>query len=153
MEWHHRGRLSKLMCLFLQIYVYHLILRSKILVEHRILIYKLYWTKTSTTDAYVGDRNPCRITTTVNWCIILMKQKRILISIYHLMHDTYTTCILISKFLSTEGITCSISPVDATTLILPTEDLILMSKHSIAPSSPPQATKPWTLLNYKVKPH
>lgn len=57
-------------------------------------------------------------------------------------NTTLLTYILISKFLLTEEITCSISPVDATVLILPTDDLVLMSKHSTAPSSPPQATNP-----------
>lgn len=38
--------------------------------------------------------------------------------------------------------TWSASPAGATALILAAEDLILMSKHSTAPSSPPQAISP-----------
>lgn len=43
------------------------------------------------------------------------------------------------------------SPAGPTAFILPTGDFILKSKHSTAPSSPPQATKPWSLLKFQTK--
>ena len=41
---------------------------------------------------------------------------------------------------------CTSSSADGTASTLPIDDLVLMSKHSTAPSSPPQATNPWSLL-------
>lgn len=48
--------------------------------------------------------------------------------------------------LQMENSTWPSSSAAATALILPTDDLALVSKHSTAPSSPPQATNPWRLL-------
>lgn len=45
------------------------------------------------------------------------------------------------------NVTASSSPALATASSRPTDDLVLISKHSTAPSSPPPATNPWTLLN------
>lgn len=42
------------------------------------------------------------------------------------------------------------SPEDAAASIRPAEDLVLESKHSTAPSSPPLAISPWTLLKGSI---
>jgi len=48
-----------------------------------------------------------------------------------------------------EKITAAASPPCVTALILAADDFILISKNSTAPSSPPQATNPWRLLERK----